>query len=416
MSRSGRLPAGVWALGVASLLMDSSSELIHSLLPIFLTTVLGASVFALGAVEGVAEAAAAFTKVLSGHLSDRWRRRKPLVLLGYSLAALTKPLFPLATSVGAVLLARFVDRVGKGIRGAPRDALVADLVPRAQRGAAYGLRQALDSVGALLGPALALVFLVWLGGDLVATMWIAVVPALLTVVVLVLFVREPEPRPALVPEDSSGLAPPPGQAAKLVPEDSPGLWGAGRLPLRFWLVVALGSVFTLGRFSEAFLVLRAHDVGLRVELAPLVLVVMNTAYSALAYPAGAAADRFGRGPLLAGGLAALFGADLLLALAGSPGGALAGVALWGVHLALTQGLFSKLVADSAPDALRGTAFGVFHLASGATLLVASLLAGALWASLGPPATFLTGAGFAALTAGGLWALRRTTATRPPAAV
>jgi MFS family permease len=374
--------------------MDSSSELVHSLLPLFLTTVLGASVVALGVVEGVAEATAAFTKVFSGALSDRLRRRKPLVVLGYSLAAFTKPLFPLASSISWVFAARFVDRVGKGIRGAPRDALVADLVPAEQRGAAYGLRQALDSAGALLGPALALAALAWFGGDLVSAMWVAVVPAVLTVVVLVLFVREPDRHEVVA---ARGKASP---------------WsGARRMPPRFWLVVALGAVFTLSRFSQAFLVLRAYGVGLPVALAPLVLVVMNASYAALAYPAGAASDRLGRRRLLGWGLAVLVAANLLLALAGSPSLALAGVGLWGVHLALTQGLFAKLVADSAPAELRGTAFGVFHLASAGALLVASVLAGALWMRLGPPATFLAGALFAAVTAAGLLVYRRKA---PPA--
>jgi MFS family permease len=384
---------------VASLLMDSSSELIHSLLPVFLTTVLGASVITLGVVEGVAEATAAFAKVFSGALSDRFRSRKPLMVLGYSLAAFTKPLFPLATSVGWVFGARLVDRVGKGIRGAPRDALVADIVPAELRGAAYGLRQALDSAGALLGPVLALAFLAWYAGDLVATMWVAVVPAVLTVAVLLLFVREPaHPRAAA------------GAGAPSL------LGGARRLPLRLWLVVSLGAVFTLARFSEAFLILRAQEAGLPLGLLPLVLVVMNACYAALAYPAGAAADRVDRHVLLTGGLGVLIAANLLLAAADSPGLALAGVALWGVHQALTQGLLAKLVADSAPAELRGTAFGVFHLASAGALLAASVLAGFLWSRLGPPATFLAGAIFAAISAAGVLAQRLRRASPPATGV
>jgi len=386
------LPAGIWALGIGSLFMDVSSEMIHSLLPVFLTTVLGASVATVGFIEGVAEATVAITKVFSGVVSDRIGKRKPIVVFGYTLAALTKPIFPLAQTVAWVFGARFIDRVGKGIRGAPRDALIADITPPQLRGAAYGLRQALDSVGAFFGPLLAVVFMLWFANDLRAVMWIGALPAFMAVAVLAVYVREPERNP------TSTVAPSPKiNAAEL-----------RQLSSHYWLIVLLGGVFTLARFSEAFLVLRAQNVGLAIGYVPLVMIVMNVVYAGLAYPAGAAADRMSARALLLVGLAVLIVADTLLALASSPALVFSGAALWGIHMALTQGLFSKLVADAAPGQLRGTAFGLFNLASGAALLLASVIAGELWNVLGPPATFFAGAGFAALTAAGLLAYRLKT--------
>ena len=387
------LPAGVWAMGVASLFMDTSSELIHSLLPVFMVSVLGASVVTVGVIEGVAEATAAMLKVVSGAVSDWLGRRKGQMVLGYGLAALTKPIFPLATSVGWVFSARFVDRMGKGIRGAPRDALVADITPAGLRGAAYGLRQALDSVGALLGPALALAFMLILAGDIRKVMWIAVVPAFLAVAVLTIFVREPERDPARGPS-----------GARLSVAD------VRRLPREFWLVVLLGAVFTLARFSEAFLVLRAEDAGLGLAMVPAVMVVMNLCYAGAAFPAGAAADRVGARKLLLLGLVLLVMADLVLAAASSPVPVLAGAALWGLHMAFTQGLLAKLVADAAPADLRGTAFGLFNLVSGGALLLANLIAGGMWSAYGAAATFAAGAAFAAVAAVGV-AVHRTATSK-----
>ena len=376
------LPAGIWALGLGSMCMDISSEMIHSLLPVFMATVLGASMVTIGVVEGIAEATAAITKVFSGALSDWLGRRKLPLVLGYGLAALTKPVFPLASSIGWVFAARFVDRIGKGIRGAPRDAMVADLTPPHLRGAAYGLRQALDSLGGFIGPLLAVVFMLLFAGDIRAVMWMAVLPALVTVALLALYIREPERNPA---EAAAALS----------------LAGIKGLPPRYWLVVALGAVFTLARFSEAFLVLRAQDTGIAPGYVPVVMIVMNVCYAALAYPAGAAADRCNRAHLLLAGLIALIVADLVLAAASTPLLVLAGAALWGLHMALTQGLLAKLVANTAPPELRGTAFGIFNLVSGSALLLASVIAGALWSAFGPAATFLTGAAFAALAALGI---------------
>ena len=379
-----RLPGGIWAMGFASLFMDMSSELIHSLLPIFMVSVLGASMITVGIIEGIAEAASAAMKVFSGALSDFLRKRKFLMVSGYALAALTKPVFPLATSVGWVFGARFVDRIGKGIRGAPRDALVADLTPPKMRGAAYGLRQALDSVGALLGPLLAVVLMIWLSNDIRAVMWVAVIPAFIAVALLISYVREPE-RPRKAGRSTAPLA----------------IADMKRLPLSYWLVVLLGAVFTLARFSEAFLILRAQDAGLSLAYVPVVMIVMNIFYAGAAYPAGAAADRISQRTLLVLGLVLLIAADLALAFATSFHLVLAGAALWGLHMAFTQGLLSKLVADTAPSELLGTAFGVFNLLSGAALLLASVIAGFLWSIAGPAATFLAGAAFAAIAAIGI---------------
>jgi MFS family permease len=379
-----KLPAGVWVLGFGSLFMDISSEMIHSLLPVFMGTVLGVSMFTIGVIEGVAEATAAVAKVFSGAISDYLGKRKPLVILGYGLAALTKPVFPLANAVVWVFGARFVDRIGKGIRGAPRDALIADITPAPQRGAAYGLRQALDSVGAFIGPLAAMLLMLWLASDIRAVMWVAVLPAFIAVGLLIFGLREPEHDPA------------PAAMRKVLYREH-----VRKLRLDYWLVVALGGVFTLARFSEAFLVLRADDLGLSLALVPLVMIVMNLFYSAFAYPAGAAADRVGRRMLLMLGLGLLVAADLVLAYARSPAWVLAGSALWGLHMAFTQGLFAKLVADTAPAEVRGTAFGIFNLISGGALLLASVLAGSLWSLFGPAATFVAGASFAGIALLGL---------------
>lgn len=382
------LPAGIWGLGLTSMFMDISSELVHSLLPIFMTSVLGASMVTIGVIEGIAESIASVTKVFSGTLSDHWGRRKPLLVLGYGLAALTKPVFPLATTIAWVAAARFIDRIGKGIRGAPRDALVADIAPTHARGAAYGLRQALDSIGAFVGPLLAVAFMALLAGNITAVLWIGVVPAFIAVLLLLFAVREPE------------------GAARASNGRSPlSLHSARRLGLRYWLIVALGAVFTLARFSEAFLVLRAQQVGLAVIFVPVVMVVMNVVYAGAAYPAGRASDVLDRRTLLIAGLAVLIGSDLILAFASSVAMVMAGAALWGLHMALTQGLFSKLIADAAPVDLRGAAFGMFNLVTGIAVLLASATAGVLWSTFGSSATFLAGAAFTAIAAAGLLAYR-----------
>jgi len=380
------LPPGIWALGFGAMFMDTSSEFVHSLLPVFLTSVLGTSMITIGFLEGVAEATAAVTKVFSGLLSDYLRKRTFLVVLAYALSALTKPVFPLAMSIHSVFGARFVDRVGKGVRGAPRDALIADITPADLRGAAYGLRQSLDSVGAFLGPLLAVVSMAVLANNIRSALWVAVLPAFVAVG-FIFCVREPA-----APQQSSASSP-------------ISLAQAKRLGLGYWVIVLLGAFFTLARFSEAFLVLRAQSVGVAVGFVPLVMMVMNLVYAASAYPAGIASDYLSRRILLFVGLATLVFADLVLATALAPSQVLLGTALWGLHMGLTQGLFNKLVADSAPTELRGSAFGIFNLAGGVALFLASVIAGFLWELVGPAVTFITGAVFAALAAIGILALK-----------
>ncbi len=383
------IPRGIWALGFVSLFMDISSESIHSLLPIFLVSVLGASMTSVGLIEGVAEATALIAKIFSGTLSDYLGRRKALTVLGYGLAAITKPLFPLAGSVGMVLTARFIDRICKGIRGAPRDALVADLSPPHLRGASFGLRQALDTIGAFAGPVIAIVALGVLADDIRAVFWIAVIPALISVAVLFAFVHEPDRRA------DAGALRVPLQLADLK-----------TLSAAYWAVVTVGAVLTLARFSEAFLVLRASDTGLAITFVPLVLVVMNVAYAASAYPAGVWSDRAGRRVVLLVGVGVLVLADVVLATASNIWMVMVGVALWGLHMGLTQGLLATMVTDNAPDALRGTAFGLFNLMSGVALLVASVLAGLLWDRFGPTGTFAAGAIFSTLSLVGFASLGR----------
>lgn len=375
---ASRLPAGIWALGFVSLLMDISSELIHSLLPVFLVTVLGTSVLVVGLIEGAAEATALIVKVFSGALSDYWGRRKPLAVLGYGLGAIAKPLFALATTSGLVLTARLIDRVGKGIRGAPRDALVADIAPQALRGAAFGLRQSLDTVGAFLGPLLAIGLMLLWADDFRAVFWVAVIPAFACVALLLFGVREPERPPS---------------AHRVNPIQRANLRRLGRA---YWWVVGAGAVFTLARFSEAFLVLRAQQGGLALAWTPLVLIAMNLVYAGGAYPFGKLSDRMSHRALLAWGLAVLIASDLLLASANQGPVLWAGIALWGLHMAMTQGLLATMVADTAPADLRGTAFGFFNLVSGVALLVASVLAGLLWDRWGAPVTFIGGAVLAAV--------------------
>ena len=377
-----RIPRGVWVLGLVSLFMDVSSEMIHAVLPLFVVGTLGASATLLGLIEGIAEATAQVSKLFSGVLSDRWRNRKYLALAGYGLAAVVKPLFPLAQTVLEVFAARFADRIGKGIRGAPRDALVADLTPPALRGAAFGLRQSLDTVGALIGPLLAIVLLGALDANLRAVLWFAVIPAIIAVVILVFGIREPERHAVDARKPGFNLA------------------TARRLGLAFWLVTGLGAAMMLARFSEAFLVLKAADAGFTLIYVPIVMVVMSGIYALSSYPAGALSDRYGRNGLLVVGLAVLIVADLVLAYASTIPVVLAGVALWGLHMGLTQGVLTTMVADTAAADLRGTAFGVFNLASGVALLLASLGAGVLWDMAGAQAVFLAGAGLAGIALAG----------------
>jgi len=377
------MPPAIWALGFVSLLMDVSSELIHSLLPVFMFTALGISAFSIGLIEGAAEATALIVKVFSGVLSDWWGKRKPLAVLGYGLGALSKPLFAIAGGAGLIVTARLMDRVGKGIRGAPRDALVADLAPPEMRGAAFGLRQSLDTVGAFLGPLLAMGLMLLWANDFRAVFWVAVIPAFFAVALLIFGVQEPERKAQ-------------GQRVNPIRREN-----LRRLPAAYWWVVGIGAIFTLARFSEAFLVLRAAQGGLPLAFTPLVLIAMNVVYAASAYPLGKLADSMSHARLLAAGLVVLIAADAALAWDGHWLAVWLGVVLWGLHMGMTQGLLAAMIADVAPADLRGTAYGFFNLASGIALLVASALAGLLWDSFGAAFTFVAGGIFSTAALGAI---------------
>ena len=368
-----RIPKGVWVLGGVSLLMDVSSEMIHSLLPLFMATTLGASVIIIGIIEGVAEATALMLKVFSGVISDYVGKRKGLALLGYGLGALSKPLFAIAPTSGMVFSARMIDRIGKGIRGAPRDALVADVTPPEIRGAAYGLRQALDTIGTFLGPLLAVALMFLWDNDFQSIFWVAAIPAVLSIALLGFGLKEPNT--SVVQKRTNPLR----------------RENLKKLSAAYWWVVAIGSIFTLARFSEAFLVLRAQQMAIPLFAIPLVMVAMNLVYSLTAYPFGKLSDRMSHSKMLQWGLLVLIAADIVLALSSHWSTLLAGVALWGIHMGMTQGLLAAMVAHTAPPELRGTAFGMFNLMSGIALLLASAGAGVLWEMLGAASTFYAGA-------------------------
>ena len=377
------IPSGIWVLGFVSLLMDISSEMIHSLLPLFMVTILGTSTMAVGLVEGLAESLALIVKVFSGTLSDYLGKRKGLALFGYALGAFTKPLFAVASGVGLVLTARLLDRVGKGVRGAPRDAMVADIAPPQLRGAAFGLRQSLDTVGAFFGPLLAVGLMLLWANDFRAVFWVAVLPGLMAVALLLFGIHEPEHR-----QTSTGR--------------NPFRWdNLTRLASAYWWVVGFGAIFALARFSEAFLVLRAQHGGIPVALVPLVMVAMNLIYALSAYPFGKLSDQMSHMKLLALGLLVLIAADLVLAMNDHWSALLLGVGLWGLHMGMTQGLLATMVADTAPADLRGTAYGFFNLTSGLAMLIASVLAGFLWDQFGASFTFYAGAVFCGIAVMGL---------------
>jgi MFS family permease len=374
-TKISRIPAGIWMLGFVSLLMDVSSEMIHSLLPLFMIETLGASAFLVGIIEGLAEATALIVKIFSGALSDYLGRRKGLAVFGYALGAFSKPLFAIASGMGLVLTARVIDRIGKGIRGAPRDALVADIAPPEIRGAAFGLRQSLDTVGAFLGPLIAVGLMLLWNNDFRSVFWVAVIPGLMAVALLLVGVREPEKHRGEKKNNPISKA------------------NLKRLSASYWWIVVIGAVFTMARFSEAFLVLKAEESAIPTAMIPLVMVAMNLVYAGSAYPFGKLSDRVTHSALLAMGLLFLILADTLLAVSTDWTFVLGGVALWGIHLGMTQGLLATMVADQAPADLRGTAFGLFNLVTGIVMLIASTLAGYLWDQLGSSATFEVGALF-----------------------
>jgi MFS family permease len=355
------------------MLTDISSEMVHSLLPMFLVTTMAVSVFTIGMIEGIAESTALVLKVFSGALSDYIGRRKGLAVAGYALSALAKPVFPLATTIQFILSARFLDRLGKGIRDAPRDALIADITAPEIRGAAFGLRQSLDTVGAFLGPLLAVALMLVSSNNFRLVFWIATIPAVIALVLIIFAVREKNREFLQAPTYPLSLE----NFKKL---------GSG-----YWLVVLVGALLGLARFSDAFLILRAFDIGIPMSFVPLIMVLMNVVYAATAYPFGKLSDRIGHSKILMFGMVILFSADICLAVGTHLTSVLSGVALWGLHMGLTQGILSSLVAAAAPVDLRGTAYGVYNFVLGIALLVASALAGFIWDVWGPAYTFYTSA-------------------------
>ncbi len=383
-----RIPRSIWAIGFVSMFMDISSEMIHALLPVYMVTVLGASNLAVGVIEGIAEATASITKIFSGTLSDWLGKRKLLAVIGYGLAALTKPVFPLAQTLDWLIAARFVDRIGKGIRGAPRDALVADIAPPELRGASFGLRQSLDTIGAFVGPLMAIALMLASNNNFQFVFWVAVLPAFVALALMMFAVKEPDRNRDQKPTQI-------------------GLKDAKRLSKAYWAVVGVAAILSLARFSEAFLVLRAQSFGLSLALIPMVIVLMNVVYAFSAYPAGVLADKVGRRGVFVVGLVCLIVADLFLAFGGGIWWVMIGVAFWGLHMGLTQGLLATMIADTAPVDLRGTAFGIFNFILGISMLLASVIAGGLWDVYGPSATFIAGAAFATIATAGVMFVGRS---------
>jgi len=393
MAKRSKLPRTVWILGIVSLLMDLSSEIYHALLPAFLTVTLGLPVAAMGALDGFAEATASMAKLVSGRLSDRQQRRKPWIVLGYGMAAFSKPLFPLAQGAVPVLGARFIDRLGKGIRGAPRDAMIADETPPELRGAAFGLRQALDTVGGTIAPLAAVGLMIWFASDIRAVFWIAAIPAFLSFFFAWAMLRE--------------------SRAEGSPAEPP-KWGGWRhLDIQVRRLILIGFLFGLARFSESFLILKAMDVGLALQWSPLALALFSLSFMLLAYPAGILSDRTDPRSVLLGGIALLVAADLWLAQSSSLWAVAIGIILWGAHMALTQGIFARMIADAAPEGERATSFGAYFFVSGIATLLASLGAGVVWDRDGPAMTFIVAAGAAALAGTMLWLLPRAPSPRAP---
>ena len=375
---SGRppIPRNVWILGFISLFMDLSSEIYHALLPAFITIALGLPATALGAIDGIAEATANFSKLFSGRFSDRSLKRKPWVMAGYGIAAVSKPLFPLAASAPAVMTARFFDRIGKGIRGAPRDAMLADESPPEIRGRAFGLRQTLDTIGALAAPLVAIGLMALFAGNIRSVFWIAIIPAAISFLLAALALREPEQH----------LAP---------LKRSPFFAGFRDLNKDTKRLLQVGFLFTLARFSESFLILKGIEVGLSGALSPLTLAMFNLAFVVLAYPAGALSDKMSPRAIIMVGIIVLIAGNLIFATTSGFSGLTLGAILWGAHMAMTQGIFSRMIADSAPEHLRATSFGAFWFVTGFATILASLGAGWLWDREGSSAVFLMSAAIAA---------------------
>ncbi len=373
-----RIPRTVWVLGFVSLLMDISSEMIHALLPLFMAGTLGASAIWIGLVEGIGEGTALIAKVFSGVVADRFGHKKRLVFAGYFLGVISKPVFALAGSMPVVLAARFFDRIGKGLRGAPRDAIVADVTDESIRGAAYGLRQSLDAAGAFVGPLLATLLLLLWTEDLRSIFWIALIPGA-ACLALILFGVEDNVTPTV-------------NTKRIAWKDLKSV-----MTPAFVQLVILGTLFSLARFSNAFIVLRAAAIGIEHAWIPMAVVLMNITFSLSSYPFGKLADKLNPMKLLALGMVLLALANLLFAYAENYRILAAGIVLFGMHLGATQGIFSTIISEIAPSEVRATAFGIFNFFSGLALLASGLVAGSLWEYMGAQYCFGGGVVFALIT-------------------
>jgi MFS family permease len=368
--RPKRLSPNVAALGFVSLLTAISSAMIYGLLPVFLVKVLGVNVASVGLIEGMAESANSLIKIVSGTASDRIGRRMPLVIFGYTLSAVVKTLFPLAGAASTVLAARVLDRLGKGIRDAPRDAFLTDMTAPGLRGTSFGLRLALAIAGFVFGPFFAVGLMRLSGDDFRLVFWIALIPAFLSIIVLILAVKE-------MPFNHQ----PGGRGLRFQRGD------LNALPVAFWWAIVIASLLSLARFSPAFLVLKAHATGVDAAYVPMILGLMYFVYSVTAYPFGVLADRFDRRLQLGIGTLILVGADAVLAHAQTIWGAAFGAALWGLQMGVTQPVIGAIVADAAPERLRGAAFGIYDLTIGLAAFAASSGAGILWSISGPGTAF-----------------------------
>lgn len=401
-ARRPSLGRTVIALGAVSFLTDVSSEMIYPLLPVFLTVTLGASASMLGLIEGAAETTASLLKLASGWWSDRVKRRKPLIVFGYALASLVRPLVAVAQSASQVLVIRVTDRIGKGIRTSPRDALIADAVDPSIRGRAFGFHRAADHAGAFLGPIVAFALMHWWAVETRTVFWLALIPGALAVVTVVVFVKEPAGRARLAEYETVARS----------------ATAENQLPRSFWAYLGVLLLFTIGNSTDAFLLLRANQLGVPVTLVPILWATLHGVKSAASTPGGALSDRVGRVPTLVAGWTIFALVYVGFAFASAAWHAWALFIVYGLFYALTEGAERALVADIVPPGKRGTAFGWFNLSLGLGLLPASVLFGVVWDRAGAPAAFLMGGALAGMASILLVALSRLPDSRgaaPPRA-
>lgn len=362
--------------------MKISSVIVFTLSPLFMTQVLGASIFAVGILEGILEVITLLARIFSGIISDYIHKRKSIIVVGYIFALISRPFLALATRMEDVFLGRAFDRIGNGLDATPRDALVGDLAPPQIKGACYGLRESLSRAGSFAG-ALLVMALLWLTeGNFSLVFWIGSIPTVLALMVLVIFVKDS----------------PNQQAQHKKPTHKFKLKDLKKLPLPFWLILLLSGLFMLSNFSGAFLILRAEQTGLDLHLTSLVMIIQNLATAGTAYPVGYLSDKMGRRSMMGVGIVLIVCSDLLLAWGGSLYTILGGVLLWGAEIGITQSILAVFLADTCPQDLRGTGFGLFHFINGCCLLLANVFAGWIWHDVNPSAMFLASAVMASCSA------------------